>query len=150
MSPSSWARVKRGWFRKEPVVEELGPAHEAFAARGYDPLVTLGTLEELLTGGPYDEIAADPRCGAAVLDGEPLDPDLGAVTLTDSLRDALAGADDERLAAVVQLCSRTEELSDPDGDEGTREEHMTFLRSLRDLAASALAKGQRLYCYWQV
>jgi hypothetical protein len=112
--------------------------------------VTLGTLEELLTGRPYDEIAADPRCGAAVLDGEPPDPDRGVVTLTDSLRDALAGADDERLAAVVQLWSRSEELSDPDGDELIHEEHMTFLRPLRDLAASALAKGQHLYCCWQV
>jgi hypothetical protein len=41
------------WFRKEAVFEEAGAAFDGFAARGYDGVVNMGTLEALLTGVPY-------------------------------------------------------------------------------------------------
>lgn len=134
---------RTGLFRREPVVTELGPAHEGFAVRLYDPMVTMGTLEALLTGRGYDDVVDDPRQGGAPSDDDPPE-DRGVITLTDPLRDALAGADDERLAAVAGPWGQTEELQDSVPDE----DHAAFLRRLRDLARAAEAHGDRLYCWF--
>ncbi|HET6968145.1 MAG TPA: hypothetical protein VFI44_07700, partial [Ornithinibacter sp.] len=67
--PLGWPVVtghrRAGLFRKEPVLEALGPAYDGFQARGYDPVVTLGTLESLLSGIGDDEVERNPRWGAS-------------------------------------------------------------------------------------
>jgi hypothetical protein len=75
----------------------------------------MGTLEALLTGREYDEIARGHRAGTVVVSrdgGQRL-----VVRLTGELHAALSQADDARLAAVAVPWSQTEEFSgqgDPD------------------------------------
>lgn len=140
--------AKRGLFgRKRPVpepqlaIDECLPIYETLSVKGIDPLVQLGTLEELLTGRPYDDVVADPRSGkdlASANGGELL-----VLTITDSLAAALANASDERLAEVAVPWSQTEEFwgqADP-------EELAEFLRDFASLARGAEEAGQRLYCW---
>ena len=151
--PLGWPEVtghrKSGLFRKEPIVTELGPAFDRFSGRGYDPVVNMGTLEELLTGRDLESIIEDPRSGGSPAEGDAPEGH-GVITLTDSLRDALADADDSRLAEVVGPWSRTEELEQPGWEDVTEAEHLDFLRALRDLALSAKGAGHRLYCYFDL
>jgi hypothetical protein len=79
-----------------PAADEPGGAFDTVAVKGIDPVVQLGTLEELLTGRPYDAVVADPRSGhaLAVHDGG----ERVVLTVTDSLTDALAAATPDRLA----------------------------------------------------
>jgi hypothetical protein len=114
---------------------------DTVSVKGIDPAVQMGTLEELLTARPYDDIVEQPRSGhtLAIRDGgERL-----VLTLTDSLTSALAEASPERLAEVAVPWSRTEEFwggADPD----TLTE---ILRDLAGLARRAQAGSQRLYCW---
>ena len=148
--PLGWPEVvghrRVGFLRKEPVVTELGPAYDGFAVDGYDPVVSMGTLEALLTGRSYDAVAEHPRQGGTVSP----DPPEGrlVVTLTDTLRDALASADDDRLADVARAWGETEELADGDRGPAPAGAHLEFLRRLRALARRATDSGQSLYCYW--
>ena len=128
------------------MITELGPAWPGLAVRGYDPMVTMGTLEALLTDRPYDEVTADPRWGGAP---GPADEDSGVVSLTDTLRNAIAAASDEALAAAAEPWSRTEELRQ-DGDDVPVADHLDFLRRLRELARTAVADGHGLYCYYEL
>lgn len=150
--PLGWPEVtghrKTGWFRKEPVLTELGPSFKGFPAHGYDPVVNMGTLEELLTGRDFESIIEDPRSGGSPVEDDDAPEDHGVITLTDSLRDALADADDSRLAEVVGPWSRTEELQQPGWEDVTEAEQLEFLRALRDLSLSAKGAGHRLYCYF--
>ena len=148
--PLGWPVVtghrRAGLFRKEPVLETLGPAYDGFQARGYDPVVTLATLESLLSGIGDDEVERNPRWGASPGEVEPHD-DAGVVTLTDTLRDALATASDDEVDRVPEPRSRTEELSGLGWDGTTVADHVHFLTQLRDLARSAGQRGHHLYCY---
>jgi len=143
---------KAGWFRKEAVLEEAGAAFDGFAARGYDGVVNMGTLEELLTGVPYDRLGEDPRWGGEVSDGEAPE-NCGVLSLTDTLRDALATAPDGLLEEIVGSWAQTEELAPKDGGAPTRDDldaHLNFLHELRDLAVRAYTNGHHLYWYFQV
>lgn len=150
--PLGWPQVtgcrKWGLLGKEPIVTRLGPAFDGFATRGYDPVVNMGTLEELLTGRSFEAIMDDPRSGGSPCDSEGAPEDHGVITLTDSLRDALANADDSRLTGVVGPWSETDELQQPGWDDVSQAEHLKFLRNLRDLARRAKDADQRLYCYF--
>lgn len=150
--PLGWPMVsghrRTGWFRKEPIVTELGPAFNGFTARGYDPVVSMGTLEELLTGRDFESIMEDPRSGGSPSDNGQSSDGHGVITLTDSLRDALAGADGSRLAEVVRLWSRTEELQQPGWEDVSEAKHLEFICALQALALSAKDAGHRLYCYF--
>ena len=150
--PLGWPEVtghrKAGLFRKEPITEELGPAFDGFAARGYDPVVNMGRLEELLTGRPFELIMEDARSGGTPGGDEGAPEDRGVLTLTDSLRDVLAETDDARLTEVVAAWMQTEELAQPWWQDVTQAEHVYFVRSLRDLAHRTVAAGARLYCYY--
>jgi len=141
---------KAGLFRREPIIEELGPAYDGFAARGYDGVVNMGTLEELLTGRPYADLEEDPRWGWSVSD-DPATEEDGALTITDSLRDALAATSDSKLAEVVLPWASTEELGPRGGGDPTLEDlagHLVFLTELRDLAVRGKAADKRLYWYF--
>ena len=154
--PLGWpARVgtrQAGWFRKEVVFEEAGAAFDGFAARGYDGVVNMGTLEELLTGVAYDRLEKDPRWGGEVSDDEPAE-NCGVLSVTDTLRDALAAAPEGTLEAIVGSWAQTEELAPQDDDAPTRDDlnrHLVFLHQLRDLAVRARDTGHHLYWYFQM
>jgi hypothetical protein len=115
--------------------------YDTVSVKGIDPVVQLGTLEELLTGRSYDEIANDPRSGHAV---ETRDGGERVVcTITDSLMTALAQASGEALQRIAEPWSQTEEFwgaADPD-------ELAEILGDLAGLARRAQANGRRLYCW---
>ena len=122
------------------------PEVSGFSSRGYDPMVNLGTLESILRGVPFESLEQDPRWGGGV---GPEDPDQMEVvlTITDTLRDALAGTEDAALERAADAWSRTEELNAPGWEEVTVADHLEFLDRLRVLARSAVAADHRLYCF---
>lgn len=115
--------------------------YDTISVKGIDPVVQLGTLEELLTGRSFDEVLTDPRTGhdVAIRGGG----ELLVVTLNDSLSSALALVDDATLDRVSVPWSRTEEFwnaADPS-------DLAAFLKELAGLARRAQAAGSRLYCW---
>ena len=140
---------KTGIFRKEPIVETLGPAFDGFHARGYDPMVNMGTLEALLRGVEYESLQDDPRWGGSPTDDEP-NEDRGVITLTDTLRDALASASDNDLRRAAEAWSDTEELRQPGWEDVAVEDHVEFLKRLRQLSVAARDRGDHLYCYFEL
>ena len=136
--PEVTGQRRRGLFRTEPIVQELGPGYPGFGTRAVDPLVALGTLTELLTGIDYDTVQDDLRHGAAVASTST--GDRMVLTLSGALRDAIATVEDERLDEVAQAWGRTEELVHVDVDD-----LRAVLRRLREL--SRLDARSRLYAY---
>ncbi|MGH2600869.1 MAG: hypothetical protein ACRDJ9_15975 [Dehalococcoidia bacterium] len=121
-----------------------GPAESGLAmlpAGGIEPAIQLSTLEELLTGTPFEEIVQRPRSTAAI--AERADGQLLVLTLTDEFQAALAEASPERLTEVAEPWSKSEEFF---GDAAP-EDLTPFLSELATLAREALATGQRLYCW---
>lgn len=108
--------------------------------RGIEPTVQLATLEALLRGIDYELVAADPRQSALLSD--PQDEERWVVTLSDTLRDALANADTEQLAGVAIAWSATEEFR----GHGDADLLSDFLNRFAELARTARGRGQRLYC----
>ena len=118
-----------------------GKAYPTLADTGIDPVVQAGTLEELLTGRPYEEIEQDPRWGRTLASrngGERL-----INTLTDTLADALAAAGPEELAAAAAPWSQTEEF----WGAGDPQVLVGLLVELAQLARDARTRGDRLYCW---
>lgn len=111
------------------------------STKGVDPVVQLGTLEELLTGRDYDDISAGPRSGLLIKDGG--DGERIVVSVTDELRTALANATDERLAQVAVPWSQTEDF----GGTVDPEDLAELLGELAELAQRARAAEQRLFCF---
>lgn len=115
------------------------PGYLTVSLPGIEPIVTMQTLEELLTGRSEDDVMENPRQGEILADG----PDGSmVVAITGELQAALASADDARLREVALDWSATEELdgSDPTvlGDA---------LIDLADLARTAGDRGDALYCW---
>ncbi|MFC5727951.1 MULTISPECIES: hypothetical protein [Nocardioides] len=136
--------ARRGLFRRSPKEVETvreGADYATVADTGIDPVVQGGTLEELLTGRPYEEIEQDPRWGhsLATRDGG----ERQVLTLTDGLVDALAQADADRLAAVAVPWSQTEEF----WGVGDPEELTSVLRALSRLAREARSRNETVYCW---
>jgi hypothetical protein len=120
------------------------PAFDCVEDTGIDPVVQLTKLVALLTGRDYAELKDDERQGRSL--GDPQTFEYGVLTVPDTLRAALAEADDERLREVVVPWSQTEEFWGPVDLDG-------LLRVTTDLAAlarRAQARGQRLYCWWSL
>ncbi|WP_157984501.1 hypothetical protein [Lentzea terrae] len=116
----------------------VAAGHRAVETKWLDPAVVMGKLEELLTGRPYDEVIDDPRCAADLAvegDGEVL-----VLTVTDGLRDGLAGAGE--LTEVAAAWAGIEEL-----DRFDPAELAVVLRELKELAVDAVKAGERLYCW---
>lgn len=115
------------------------PGYTTVSLPGIEPMVTMQTLEELLTGRSEDEVMENPRQGEIIADG----PDGSmVVAITAELQAGLVSADDDRLRQVAIDWAGTEELdgSDPDvlGDA---------LVDLADLARTAADRGDALYCW---
>ncbi|MFE2298869.1 hypothetical protein ACFXAW_11775 [Streptomyces sp. NPDC059445] len=106
--------------------------------KGADPYMLLGTVEAHLTGLSEERVEADPRF--CELLNDPADEGPWLVSLTDSLRDALAEATPEHLLAAAAAWTRTE-----DGRGVDPELMADFLGRLGELARDA-APERRLYC----
>ncbi|MGW6655855.1 hypothetical protein [Rhodococcus sp. NPDC055024] len=107
-------------------------------AKGIDPAVSLGRLEASLTGRPYDEVAKGPRRGTLVAMSD--DGDTLVLAVSDELRDALAELNDDGVAAAAAAWA-IDETSEPS------EESVPFLTAFAELAARAVAQGERMYGY---
>jgi hypothetical protein len=113
--------------------------YETVSLPGIDPIVTMLTLEELLTGRSEDEVTENPRQGEVLADGA---DGSTIVALTADLQAALAAADDERLRQVAIEWAGSEEL-----DGSNPEDLNGALLDLADLARVADERGQSLYCW---
>ncbi|GAA1544002.1 hypothetical protein GCM10009827_074710 [Dactylosporangium maewongense] len=114
---------------------------QVLEVKGLDPIVTLATLEELITGVAYDDIVEGPRAGADIASAD--DGERMVVTVTDELQQALARCSPDELARAAAAWARTEELG---GDDDV-EPLTVFLGELAILAREALGRGERLYCW---
>jgi hypothetical protein len=107
------------------------------SAKNLEPTVTMGTLEELMTGKPFDEILAE-YTGPIVTMG---DEGPWVNRLTEDLTTALRTVSSDRLAEVAAVWAETEEVrSDP-------EIINEFLGELQQLAVRAHEQGGHLYCW---
>ncbi|MEU4180853.1 hypothetical protein [Streptomyces sp. NPDC026589] len=106
--------------------------------KGADPYLLLGTVEAHLTGVSEEQVEADPRFCELLNDAEHEGPWL--VSLTDSLRDALATATPERLLETATAWTHTE-----DGDGEDPALLADFLERLSELARDARPR-RSLYC----
>ena len=115
-------------------------AFSTVRAPGVDPVVLMGTLEQLLTGRSFEEILDDPTSGPVVA------RDGGAravIRLTTSLATALAEVEDRRVGSVALLWSHTREF----WGRGDPVALATLLRSLASLGREAREEGSSLYCW---
>ncbi|WP_162599738.1 hypothetical protein [Nocardioides solisilvae] len=115
-------------------------SYRTLADTRIDPVAQGGSLDELLTGRSFEQVAADPRWGARLAVGD--GGERLVLTVTDALVDALAAADDARLAEVAVPWAATEEF----GGAVTPETLRVQLRLLADLARAARRAGGSLYC----
>lgn len=106
-----------------------------------DATVQAGSLMALLTGRPYEEITAAKEWARLVSD--PAHELAWVVSMPDAFVDALAGADNAKLAEVVEPWSQTEEF----WGAGDPEELLQLLSSWRGLAQVAKDSGQHLFCW---
>ncbi|MFJ7969018.1 hypothetical protein [Streptomyces sp. NPDC096324] len=106
--------------------------------KGADPYLILGPVEAHLTGMSEQQVETDPRFCELLNDSDTEGPWL--VSLTDSLRDALAAASPERLLEAATAWTHTEDGRGQ--DPGLMAD---FLERLGELARDA-APGRRLYC----
>lgn len=98
-------------------------------------------LEEILTGRSYDDVYADPRQAALIGPARPEEIDGGAVlSVTDTLRDALATMDPSAVAQVARRWAVAEDAAD--AEEGLTQ----FLVAFADLARQAVGRAEHLYC----
>lgn len=143
---------QRGWWRRrrtpEPqfATDPTLPVLDTLELRGIDPVVQLATLEALMTGRAYEDVIQDERSGHTVAEDD--EGVSAVVTLTDSVRDALAAADAGELARVAPMWLRTEEFAVRDDED--RDNFTELLADLAALARRAHADELHLYCWMSV
>jgi len=109
-------------------------------SKGVDP-THLARLEEILTGRSYDEVNADPRQAALIAPAEEDIDGCMVLSVTDTLRDALASL---KPAAQPQAARQWASVE----FAATAADSLTmFLAALTDLAQRAVVDNNRLYCY---
>ncbi|MCY9784876.1 hypothetical protein KIK06_13345 [Nocardiopsis sp. EMB25] len=111
--------------------------------KGIDPVVVMARLEAIVTGRDHDEASARPRSGELLSD--PGHGSAFVVSVSDSLRRALASASDERLAEAAMSWADSEELRD---GPTSADDLLAALRLLAGLARRADRENRRLYCWW--
>jgi hypothetical protein len=109
-------------------------------SKGVDP-TNLARLAEIPTGRSYDEVSADPRQAALIgpARNEEIDGRM-VLSVTDSLRDALASLEPSALPQVARQWASAEL------DATARDNATLFLVALAELARRAVVDSNRLYC----
>jgi hypothetical protein len=105
-----------------------------------DPVVVMARLEGILTDCTYDEARARPRSGQLLSDPEA--EAAFVISVSDTLRDALAAASGKRLDLAAGPFAAVEEL------RFTPTKTSELLHRLSGLARRAAAENRRLYCWW--
>ncbi|MFD9825438.1 hypothetical protein [Streptomyces violascens] len=121
--------------------EPTATGYDGFDVNGMDPTVDLLPAEVILTGRSAETVEADPRHGHLLASAE--EGQLLCLTLTDALRDALAGADRGSLRGVAQAWAASDVFFAPPDPDGLTE----FLDRAVDLSRRAVERGHRLYCW---
>lgn len=116
------------------------PIYETLSVHGIDPVVQLGTLEELLTGRSFDDILDDPSADEIAFDD---DGDRMVLRLNVALPQALIAATTQSLAEVAVPWAQTEEF----GGDAEPADLVEFLTGLQELAQRSASRGERLYCW---
>jgi hypothetical protein len=121
---------------------ETGPGDRFPATDGtrIEPVVTLGKLEELLTGKTFEQRLSDPASRPLIASAH--DDSVVVVKLADSFVQALADAGKPRLDALAVPWSQMEEL----GGMADPAALADFLYRLQDLAETAVGEGSAIYC----
>ena len=127
-------------------VIESGPdgSFPAVSADGVDPVVLLGTLEELLGGRAYEEQLDDPSAGGLV--DQRGEGQLLVLSVSEHTRDLLAGAKDDGFPGVSQAWAEAEEF----GGYADPADLEQLLRDLSVLARDAKQEGHQLFCWVSV
>jgi hypothetical protein len=117
-----------------------GAAFDGVAARGIDPVVTLGQLVAFIRGVTWTpELVDAAEVARSRVSGTWIE------LLGEQVRDWLADADDDALPEIVVKWSQLEEFAPADdADEG---ELLALVADLVALARRARAAGQGLYCW---
>ncbi|MCE7007688.1 hypothetical protein LWC34_33430 [Kibdelosporangium philippinense] len=115
------------------------PPFKTVEAKGIEPSVTLARLAVVLTGEDIDTVTAAPDWTREVADDE--DKFVGAVP--DSLKEALAQADDAQIPEIAREWATAEEFFGHADPEFLAE----LVRELVDLARHATEQGERLYVW---
>ncbi|MFG3123288.1 hypothetical protein ACGFYO_14900 [Streptomyces sp. NPDC048201] len=118
--------------------------HDGFDVNAMDPTSDLVPAEALLTGRSAEAVRTDPRNGHLIAmtdDGQRM-----CLSLTDTLRDALAEADRASLRRIALEWAASDAFPSPPDPDGLAE----FLDRAADLSRGALARGHRLYCWISV
>ncbi|MEV7389703.1 MULTISPECIES: hypothetical protein [unclassified Streptomyces] len=121
-------------FEDDGMVDPFG----TLGLKGADPYLILGTVEAHLTGVSEEQVEADPRFCELLNEPEHDGPWL--VSLTDTLRDALAAATPERLLETAIAWTHSEDGGGE--DPGLMAD---FLARLGQLARDA-GPRRHLYC----
>ena len=121
---------------------EVIPADAMVEAKGLDPTVEMGSLEEILTGQDYDTVVGNPRQGLTLASD---DEGVFVVAITAELRDALAAADEARLRTAAAELAATEELHLSDQEDIAA--LADVLVALAGLARGARERGEGMYCW---
>ncbi|WP_327004769.1 hypothetical protein OHA72_58725 [Dactylosporangium sp. NBC_01737] len=111
-------------------------------SRRIDPAIALVGLERILTDRAYAEVRTDPRQSALIGPAreEEIDGDV-VLSVTDTLRDALASLETAALPEVARQWAKAE------FDAAAADSLAAFLVALTDLARRAVSAGNRLYCH---
>ncbi|OHV39112.1 MULTISPECIES: hypothetical protein [Pseudofrankia] len=125
------------------VLDQLGGPDpvlfDALDLKNLDPHLAVGSLEAVLTGCTHEEVRHRPRFCQLI--SSPDDEGQWVVTVTDSLRDALAAVVPEDLPELAFA------WSDDYGHPGlTPEGALAVLLQLAALASRAHSAGDHLYC----
>jgi hypothetical protein len=117
-----------------------GAALDGVAARGIDPVVTLGQLLAFIRGVTWNPelVEADPLARSTRSEA-------WVERLGEPVRDWLAGAADDALPEIVVKWSQVEDLSLADGTDEAQ--LLALVIDLVALARRARAADQLLYCW---
>jgi hypothetical protein len=123
-----------------------GPNPSAFdvvSLKGIDPVIAMPRLEAVLTGCGDDEVSRRPRSGALI--SSPEGDGAFIVSVSDTLREALASATRAALVDAAGSWSQTDELR---RSAITADTALQVLVLLSGLASRARSAGLRLFCWW--
>lgn len=115
------------------------PPFDTVQFKGIDPVTNLGTLESILTGVDYHDIA-DPDHGRLVAQRDDDGP--WVIAVSSALQAALATASSDQLTRADVSWTQTEEFR-----WAAPQSLLWVIEELAGLARRATARGERLYCW---
>lgn len=116
---------------------------DVVSLKNIDPVVCMARLEAIMAGCSYEEASQRPRSGELL--SSPEAESAFVLSVSDTLRELLAGATEDDVVRAADPWSMTDELRMVGVDAQTA---AGVLAALAGLARRARASDQRLYCLW--